>query len=139
MSKMINTDDDREIKFTGKKCCVFNNHKTAREKLGNMPIIKIYGDTEYNEDKSVKHYLHTCDDGYRSLIRCQHCGAYFLVQKSEFHHFSGGDDSYYTDWFQVNDENHAELLNDAYDGYQIEREYAGPAFFSTNGEFNVHY
>jgi hypothetical protein len=41
----------------------------------------------------------------------------FLVQFSEYH---GPEDDYYTDWFQVDDEASAELINATWNGFTIE-------------------
>ena len=57
------------------------------------PVIK-YGDSF--EGKA----LHTWDDGYRTLCRCQVCGGFMLQQESEFHS-TQGDDSYYGNFFPV--------------------------------------
>lgn len=121
------------LKFEGSECCIFSNELTAKQKLIKMVIIKRYGDTFYNADKSVKHYLHTWDDGGRYLIQCPQCGAYFLVQKSEFH---SSEDSYYTDWFQVESIQYAEMINEELSGFDIEMEYDAPTFFETNGNFH---
>lgn len=123
-----------KIYFTGTRCCVFDNPKKAKSKLQGMTIVKRYGDTAYNPDGTVKHYLYTWDEGKRWLIQCPACKAYFLVQSSEFH---GGDDSYYCDWFQVEDESKAEFLNSELDGFKIEQFYIAPTFFETNGNFYV--
>lgn len=125
-----NPVDNSIYRFTGIRCCIFEDENTAKDKLNSMPITKKYGDTF--SDGLKTHYLHTWDDGERYLKKCPNCGAYFLVQKSEYH---GAEDSYYTDWFQVEGEEHAELLNEKLNGFEIERKYHTFAFFSTNGEF----
>jgi hypothetical protein len=107
----------------------------AHELLIKMKIVEEYGDAYHNPDGSVKHYLYTWDDGHRYLQQCRSCGAYFLVQVSEFHSFSGPDDSDYIDWYQVEDEGKAELLNRNLNGWQLESDYDAPHFFMTNDEF----
>lgn len=84
----------------------------------DFEFIMGYGDKFINEDGSIKHYLHTWDDGERRLIRCKKCGAYFIRQDSEFHGF---DDSDYMDWFQVESPNDAEKLNEMYNGWELEK------------------
>lgn len=74
-------------------------------------IIKDYGGYAYG------HNLHTWDEGERLLARCKKCGGYILIQYSEFH---GYDDSYYRDYFPVEDEQDAEEKNKMYDGFQLE-------------------
>jgi len=72
------------------------------------------------------HYLHTWDDGHRYLCKCPECNAFILVQFSEFH---GYDDAYYKDFFAVESRKEAVLLNEKYDGWQIEKDYKGRKIF----------
>lgn len=94
------------------RCKAFDieDRKEALEHI-EMDIIKDYGDYAYG------HCLYTWDDGKRLLAKCRKCGGYILIQKSEFH---GSDDSYYTDYFAVEDEEDAEEKNRLYDGFQLE-------------------
>ena len=91
----------------------FDDAKEAWEHM-NFQILEDYGDYAYG------HLLHTWDDGKRMLARCKTCGGYILIQKSEFHSFSDGDDSYYADYFPVKDELEAYELNRKYNGFEIE-------------------
>lgn len=115
-----------------KLCCIFS-YSIAEEAAKNLDfeIVEKYGDTFYNADGSVKHYLHTWDDGYRVLLRCKKCGSLLLKQNSEFHSF-GGDDSYYTDLFPVNSSEEALMYNEKYSGIELEREYVGRWIRSTD-------
>ena len=84
----------------------------------DLEIIEDYG------DKCERHYLHTWDDGCRSLMRCRACGGYVLLQRSEFHSFSGHD-SYYKDFFPVSGPNEAKELNGKFNGFEIEEKFPG--------------
>ena len=101
----------------------------------NMNFIKIkeYGDTVYNPDGSVKHYLHVWDDGHRTLVQCLKCGAYFIHQSSEYH---GPEDDYYSDWYQVEDELKAVTINEVLNGWQLETKYKAPCIKRTNNKLN---
>jgi hypothetical protein len=129
---------DTAIHFTGKRCHLFD-YADAKEAASNMSMerIKEYGKVYLNADGSIRHWLYTWDNGWRVLQRCQECGALFLVQFSEFHDYVQGhdNDSYYTDWFQVDDESSAELINATWDGFAIESRYDGPAIFETDGAY----
>jgi hypothetical protein len=122
------------IHFTGKKCCLFD-HADAGEVIrgGFLEKVKNYGDAYLNRDGSVRHYLFTWDDGGRMLQRCTKCGALFLVQFSEYH---GPEDCYYSDWFQVDDEATAELINATWNGFVIESAYDAPAIFGSGGAYH---
>ena len=81
-------------------CCLFQ-YATAEEAAQNrnFEVVEEYGDTYRDSGGSVVHYLHTWDDGHRSLLRCNRCGALFLMQYSEFHGMK--DDGYYIDYFAI--------------------------------------
>jgi len=106
------------------------NVQEARRHM-KLETVADYGDEAYG------HILHTWDDGKRMLCRCAACGGYVLVQKSEFHSFSDGDDGYYTDYFFLDRPEEADELNRRYDGFRIEREYGGRYLCVTNGR--VHW
>lgn len=80
-------------------------------------VVKNYG------DMANDHPLHTWDDGCRILARCNRCGGYFLIQKSEFH--GVGNDDYYVDYFPVDSEEQAEELNQKYNGFEAESNFPG--------------
>ena len=123
---------DKEISFHGNRCCLFEcQSATQAELLMDMELIIDYGNQFHNPDGSLKHYLHTWDDGYRLLVRCKRYGALFIKQNSEYHGFSN-EDSYYTDWYQVESKEVAELINAVYSGFSLERNYNGPWLKKTN-------
>ena len=92
----------------------------------NWEPVTSYGDLAYG------HWLHTWDEGSRTLGRCSVCGGYILWQCSEYHSFTS-DDSYYSDYFPVAGPKEADALNRAYDGYSLERDYPGRYLLVTNG------
>ena len=85
---------------------------------GNLKTVKDYG------DRCGDLYLHTWDDGRRLLMQCEVCGGYVLLQQSEYHGFSDGD-NYYDDYFPVCSPEEAAELNRKFDGYAIERNFPG--------------
>ena len=100
----------------GKKCLAFDMEDVGEAwKHMELEIIEDYGDRAYG------HFLHMWDDGKRMLGRCRKCGGYVLVQKSEFHSFTDGDDSYYSDYFPVSGREEADSLNRQFNGSEIER------------------
>lgn len=127
---------DKQIHFTGTKCCLFD-YGDAAQAAQNMSLEKVEdcGRAYMNADGTVRHWLFTWDDGRRTLQRCTRCGALFLVQHSEFHSSGEDDDDYYTDWFQVDDEAAAELINATWDGFALESRYDGPGISKTNGRY----
>ena len=120
--------------FIGHRCCIFEN-ETIEDAIKSMRFetIKEYGNKFLNEDGSVKHFLHTWDEGERELVRCNKCGAYFIKQDSEFH---GLDDTDYTDWYQVENPDIAEKLNEIYNGWELEKKYSAPGILRTNGKYH---
>lgn len=127
----MNHDPNGAIVFTGAPCCIFDG-PAIPEAIREWPRenLRDYGGACRNPDGTVRHFLHTWDEGKRMLQRCTRCGALFLFQKSEYHAYK---DDYYSDWFQVDNEATAELINATLDGFAIEREYRAPAVFVTNG------
>ena len=85
---------------------------------GNLEVVEDYG------DRCGGHFLHTWDDGCRLLLKCKACGGYVLLQKSEFHGFTG-DDSYYSDYFPVSGPEEAAELNLKFSGDDIEHDFPG--------------
>ena len=110
--------------------CVGFSMEDAQEAYNHMQFEPVtdYGDT------CNKHPLYTWDDGHRTLVRCKNCGGYALVQFSEFHAFSDGNDSYYCDMFPVSGAEEAEQLNRDFDGYQIEEKFQGKYLVRDNND-----
>lgn len=88
----------------------------------NLVFVEEYG------DYCNGHNLYTWDEGHRFLCKCPECGAFILVQSSEFHAYA---DDYYKDYFCVKSKKHARKLNEKYDGYQIENQKALKRIFLT--------
>lgn len=80
-------------------------------------VVEEYG------DKAGQNWLHTWDEGGRTLLRCKRCGGYMLRQYSELHSIE--DDDYYSDFFPVTGPEEARSLNEKYDGYTIETDFPG--------------
>ena len=101
-----------------KKACIGFSMKDPVEAYCHMDLepIEEYGSQAYGN------ILHTWDAGERFLCRCKNCGGYVLVQQSEYHDMSGGNDCYYTDYFPVESPEAADDLNRKYDGFDIEFE-----------------
>lgn len=96
------------------KCLAFEMEDLrAAWKHIDLELVEDYGDYAYGHD------LHCFDDGKRELNRCKTCGGYVLVQKSEYHSFSDGNDDYYTDYYPVEDAGEADKINREYDGENI--------------------
>ena len=101
-----------------KKACIGFNMEDPVEAYNHMDLelVEEYGSRAYG------HVLYTWDEGERCLCRCKNCGGYVLVQSSEYHDMSDGDDGYYTDYFPVGSPEEADELNRKFDGYEIEFE-----------------
>ena len=129
------TEDGVHIHFTSKKCCLFSHRSpiAASGQAETLEHVKDYGSVYRDPDGTIRHRLHTWDEGERCLRRCPECGALFLVQFSEYHGLE--DDDYYTDWFQVDDEATAELINATWDGFALEFRYDGLSLLKTNGRY----
>lgn len=99
-----------------KKACIGFKMKDASEAYRHMDLelVEEYGSMAYGN------ILHTWDEGERFLCRCKNCGGYVLVQHSEYHDMTGGNDSYYSDYFLVDSPEEADELNRKYDGFAIE-------------------
>lgn len=105
-------------------CHIFNiSDINSIRKIFHYDVIENYGDS------CNGHSLHTWDDGERLLVKCKECGAYVLIQFSEFHSFSDEPDAYYTDYFDVSGAEEVRELNQKYDGFELEREFSGKHIF----------
>lgn len=115
---------DPVIIYPEKNCCVFDVLPAADAyRAFKCKVLVEYGDCYRDSNGNVRHYLHTWDDGYRSLVQCVKCGALFLFQSSEYH--GSESDGYYSDYFPVVSAENAEAINAAYDGFKLERKYKG--------------
>lgn len=99
-----------------KKTCIGFEMEDAAEAYAHMDLKLV---EEYGQ-KAYGNYLYTWDDGERYLCKCKSCGGYVLVQSSEYHDMSGGEDCYYVDYFPVDSPEAADELNRKYDGFDIE-------------------
>ena len=113
------------------KCHIFmmDSADEAYKEMDFETVID-YGDEQYG------HYLHVWDDGGRKLLKCRKCGAYVLMQKSEYHSFTEAPDGYYTDWFPVSGPEEADELNRKYGGLALEQNFAGRNLCRTNGRIH---
>ena len=77
------------------------------------------------EFSSIRWFLYRWDDGkngIRRLVRCQKCGALYLVQAYHLHKFSEQNDTLFEDYYIVKDEREADYLNRTYTGIQLEHQ-----------------
>ncbi|MCR4722518.1 MAG: hypothetical protein K5629_01920 [Eubacteriales bacterium] len=116
-----------------KKACVGFGMKDPVEAYRHMKLklIEDYGSYAYGN------ILHTWDDGKRYLCRCKSCGGYVLVQNSEFHDMSGGNDCNYMDYFPVDSPEAADELNRKFNGFEIE--YDSGIRFLIKDDHNPHW
>lgn len=77
-----------------KKCCLFNSLETEFKDNKDFVVVKKYGEISAPNECS------------RSLLKCNKCGAMFLYQFLEW------NDSYYSDYIQVENEEQADNLNE---------------------------
>ena len=85
--------------------------------------VKKYDPKPKNSDGSIKWFLYRWDDGKngcRKLVRCRECGSFYLVQCYKLNKFSNNSDILYEDWYAVDNEAQADLLNRNYTGVQLE-------------------
>lgn len=96
------------------KCC--NNE--------NFEEIKRYAPKPKNPDGSIRWFLFRWDDGkdgYRKLVKCKNCGAYFLVQCFKLNKFADSSGEMHEEWYAVDNEHHADRLNREYTGVELEK------------------
>ena len=89
----------------------------------NCELIKKYDPKPKNSDGSIKWFLYRWDDGkngYRKLVRCKECGNFYLIQCYKLNKFSDNADTLFEDWYAVDSEEQADLLNKNYTGVQLE-------------------
>ena len=113
--------------------CVGFDMPTAKEAYEHFRLESVwnYGDS------CNGHYLHTWDDGGRSLCICRACKGLVLVQSSQYHGMD--NDDYYTDFFPVDSVQEAEKLNELYGGFNIETEWKGKKVFVSNGHVSPNF
>ena len=99
----------------------------AREHM-RLEIVEDYG------DRCNERILHVGDEGRRYLARCTRCGGLVLVQQSEAHYIDDDDD--YLDFYPVSSAEEASILNQTYDGYDIELCFPKRYIKSTNGRLS---
>ncbi len=88
-----------------------------------------------NNFKEIKKYdLYQFDDGYRSFGICEECKTYILIQLNEYHSFADEDDSYYKDYFPVNNEEEVKELNKKYGNKSLENVINRKSIVVTNGD-----
>lgn len=98
------------------KCCENEDYE----------LVKQYDPKPKNPDGSVRWFLYRWDDGkdgYRTLVKCKCCGAYFLVQSYKLRKFTDNHGEVYEDWYAVESEAAADSLNRRYTGSELERKY----------------
>ena len=89
----------------------------------DFEMIKVYDPMPKNPDGSIRWFLFRWDDGKngsRKLVRCQACGALYLVQAYHLHKFSEQKDILFEDYYAVKDEREADYINRSYTGMQLE-------------------
>ncbi len=119
-----------------KICCIFHDAKNEKDiNLYKLKTVIRYGYAYVDKNGEHIHNLHTWDDGSRILKKCNECGAYVLVQFSEFHNMSNGEDIDYSDYFAVESPEQAKKLNKMYDGFKLEFEYKAPRLKYRNGKY----
>lgn len=105
-------------------CCIFSCDTPAKAiNHFEYEVLQDLGSKVYNDDGSVRHSTFVWDTGGRKIIRCKKCNAIFLYQWSEFHDSFGDQDSFYEDYFFVDDVNEAINLNNTYNGFELETKY----------------
>lgn len=98
-----------------KPCCAEND---------NMSLVKTYDPKPKNKDGSIRWFLFRWDDGkdgFRRLMKCSKCGAFYLVQAFHLYNSSVPDDVLFEDWYYVENEQQADLWNRKYTGIQLEQ------------------
>lgn len=105
-------------------CCEENIENFTRNKLmEKFMIIKEYDPQPKNEDGSIRWFLYRWDDGksgVRKLLKCKHCGCFYLVQAYHLHKFSEKANVQFEDWYPITDEKEADCVNQMYTGLQWE-------------------
>ena len=106
---------DKVLVFHGRKCCIF------KEKYRNLYTDRLELIKRYEGEDSTWY----ADHDYRSLWRCRECGALFLLEETEQINWSGGDDFFRDDYYQVESVEQADELALNYDG--LFANYKGPS------------
>jgi len=117
-------------------CCIFSCDTPAKA-INNFEyeVLQDLGSIVYNDDGSVRHSTFAWDTGGRKIIRCKKCSAIFLYQWSEFHDSFGDQDSFYEDYFFVDDVNEAINLNNTYNGFKLETKHTGLRIWNSGDDW----
>ncbi|MGM9637618.1 MAG: hypothetical protein ACI3YK_06505 [Eubacteriales bacterium] len=94
--------------------------------MEDVEIVKEYHPKPKNPDGSVRRYLYRWDDGkdgVRRLARCRLCGRTFLIQSYHLSQIADPEGILYEDWYDIDSEEEADLVNDAMTGLQYELRY----------------
>ncbi|MBP3460278.1 MAG: hypothetical protein J6K58_13800 [Lachnospiraceae bacterium] len=105
-------------------CCRLTTEASTKDKLmKNFVVIKEYDPCPRNKDGSIRWFLYRWDDGksgVRRLVRCRHCGSFFLIQAYHLNKFSKYAAYQFEDWYPIENEKEADRVNDTYTGLQWE-------------------
>lgn len=106
-------------------CCEPVRGAASRSALAeHFDLVKTYDPRPRNGDGSVRRFLYRWDDGKngeRRLVRCRHCGRFFLVQAYHLNKFSKFAEVLYEDWYPIGGEAEADWANEACTGPEWER------------------
>ena len=114
-----------------KRCCIFS-YDTAEEAMAQKPFKEVenFGNKHLNPDGTVKQWLHSGENGDRSLVKCDRCGALFLWQSS---YMTWGNDTVYHEIIlPVNNRNTVMKLNENCNGWVLEGNYCGLHIWETD-------
>lgn len=119
-----------------KYCCIFSYDKPSKA-IHHLEydVIRDLGNRVYKDDGSIKHSTHVWDSGGRKIIRCKKCNAIFLYQWSEFHDSIGIQDSFYENYYLVDDVNEAIDLNNKYNGLELETKHTGLRLWNSGDDW----
>ena len=122
---------DRNRRSKMKRCCLFS-YNTAEEAMAQKPFkrIEVFGNKQLNPDGTVKHWLHSGENGERMLVKCKKCGALFLWQSS---YMTWRNDTVYHELIlPVENRETALEYNEKYNGWFLESNYCGLYIWETS-------
>ncbi|MBQ6401794.1 MAG: ADP-ribosylglycohydrolase family protein [Firmicutes bacterium] len=111
-------EKDPLVSFSGKKCCLFADEIKKWKYASRLTQIKEYD--EVGESWYADHLYH-------SLWQCSECGAVFLLDEVEQTSWSGENDTFRDDYYQVESKEHADRLVSKYG--RMFGVYEGPAHY----------